>query len=89
MATTRLDMRLDLEIKERAEKASALLGMRSLTEYVVHLMDKDATRVIAEHESVTVSDDVFDRFMHACENAKQPNAALREALDFTRKQGVK
>ncbi|MGA1207929.1 MAG: DUF1778 domain-containing protein [Litorivicinaceae bacterium] len=89
MATTRLDMRLDLEIKERAEKASALLGMRSLTEYVVHLMDKDATRVIAEHESVTVSDDVFDRFMRACEKAKQPNAALREALNFTRKQGVK
>lgn len=88
MATTRLGMRLDLETKERAEKASALLGMRSLTEYVVHLMDKDATRVIAEHESVTISDDVFDRFRHACEKAKQPNAALREALDFTRKQGV-
>lgn len=42
MATARFDMRLDQKIKEKAEKASALLGMRSLTEYVVHLMDEDA-----------------------------------------------
>jgi uncharacterized protein (DUF1778 family) len=52
-------------------------------------MDEDASRVIAQHESITISDDVFDRFMHACENAKQPNKALREALTFTRKQGIK
>lgn len=89
MTTARLDMRLDLEIKEKAEKASALLGMRSLTEYVVHLMEEDASKVIAQHESMTVSDDVFDRFMHACENAKQPNKTLREALTFTREQGIK
>jgi len=89
MATARLDMKLDLEIKQKAEKASALLGMRSLTEYVVHLMDEDASRVIAQHESITVSDDVFDRFMHACEKAEQPNKALREALIFTRKQVIK
>lgn len=89
MATARLDLKLDLEIKQKAEKASALLGMRSLTEYVVHLMNEDASKVIAQHESITVSDDVFDRFMHACENAKQPNKALREAQTFTRKQGIK
>lgn len=89
MATARLDMRLDLEIKEKAEKASALLGMRSLTEYVVHLMDENASKVIAQHESITVSNDVFDRFMHACDNAKQPNRALREALTFTQKQNFK
>jgi uncharacterized protein (DUF1778 family) len=89
MATARLDMKLDLEVKQKAEKASALLGMRSLTEYVVHLMEEDASKVIAQHESITVSDDVFDRFMHACETVKQPNKALRDALTFTRKQDIK
>ncbi|PLX97021.1 MAG: DUF1778 domain-containing protein [Desulfuromonas sp.] len=73
MATARLDMRLNQEIKEKAEKASALLGMRSLTEYVVRLMEEDADRVIARHESITVENDVFDRFVHACDNAKEPN----------------
>ncbi len=89
MATARLDMRLDEEIKMKAEKASALLGMKSLTEYVVRLMDNDATQVIAEHESITVDDNVFDRFMSACEKAQQPNDALREATAFTKDQGIK
>jgi uncharacterized protein (DUF1778 family) len=82
-------MRLDEEIKEKAEKASALLGLRSLTEYVVRLMEEDANKVIAEHESITVPDDVFDRFMDACENAKQPSQTLRDAVTFTHEQGIK
>lgn len=89
MATTRFDMRLDEEIKSKAEKASALLGMKSLSEYVVQLMDQDATKVIAEHESITVKDDVFDRFMSACEMVKQPNDALRDALAFSKEQDIK
>ena len=89
MATARLDMRLDEEIKAKAEKASALLGMKSLTEYVVRLMDNDATRVIAEHESITVDDNAFDRFMSACEKVQQPNDALRAATAFTKDQGIK
>ena len=84
MATTRFDMRLDEEIKAKAEKASALLGMKSLTEYVVRLMDQDATQVIAAHESITIKDDVFDRFIEACEKVQKPNAALIEAVAFTK-----
>jgi len=89
MATTRFDMRLDEEIKARAEKASALLGMKSLTEYVVRLMDQDAKQVIAEHESIIVKDDVFDRFMSACEKVQKPNKALRDALAFSKDHGIK
>lgn len=89
MATARLDIRLDEDIKAKAEKASALLGLKSLTEYVVRLMDEDATQVIAEHEKMVVKDDVFDEFMHACEQAKQPNQALLEAVEFTTKSGIK
>jgi len=89
MATARLDMRLDAEIKAKAEKASALLGMKSLTEYVVRLMDNDATQVVAEHESITVEDNAFDRFMSACEKVQQPNDALFEAMRFTKDQGIK
>ena len=89
MATARLDMRLDQEIKEKAEKASALLGLKSLTEYVVKLMDENASKVIAEHESISVTDDVFDRFVLACEQVQKPNQALRDAVAFTREQGIK
>ncbi len=86
MATARLDMRLDKAIKTKAEKAIALLGLKSLTEYVVKLMDENATQVIAQHESITIENDVFDRFMEACDNAKKPNKALLEAASFARQE---
>ncbi len=88
MATSRIDMRIDDTLKAAAEKAAALKGMKSLTEYVVRLIEKDAERVIKEHESITVKDDVFDRFISACEAAESPNRKLREALAFTKKQGI-
>lgn len=89
MASARIDMRLDEEIKAKAEKASELLGMKSLTEYLVKLMDDDATKVIAKHESITVADDIFDRFMDACKKARKPNKALCDAVAYSKKQGIK
>ena len=89
MATTRLDMRLNEKIKKKAEKASALLGLKSLTEYIVRLIDDDATQVIAQHESITIENDIFDRFMSACEEVRTPNKNLLEAAAYTKKQGIK
>ena len=89
MPTARLDVRLNKEIKAKAEKASALLGLKSITDYVVRLIDNNATQVIAQHESITVENDIFDRFMSACEEARNPNKALLNAAAYTKKQGIK
>lgn len=89
MATSRIDMRIDETIKAAAEKAAALEGMKSLTEYVVRLIEKDSQRVIKEHEAITLEDDVFDRFIQACEAAKAPNQKLREARDLTRQKNIR
>jgi uncharacterized protein (DUF1778 family) len=89
MATARFDMRLDEKIKAKAEKATALLGLKSLSEYIVKLIDDDATRVITKYEGITLENDIFDRFVIACEEAKKPNIALQEAAAFTREQGIK
>ncbi len=88
MATSRIDMRVDESVKAAAEKAAALQGMKSLTEYIVRLIEKDAQRVIKEHESTMVKNDVFDRFINACEAADAPNRKLREALEYTEEQGI-
>ena len=57
MATTRLDLRLDEEIKAKAEKASALLGLKSLTEYVVRLMEENADKAIQYGQRTSVKID--------------------------------
>lgn len=82
-------MRLSQEVKSKAEKATALLGLKSLSEYVVRLMDEDATRVIKQHESMVVDDSCFDQFMQACEKAQPPNAALKEAAKLTKELKIK
>lgn len=89
MTITRLDVRLDTEVKAKAEKASTLLGLKSLSEYVVKLMDENATQVIAQYESVTLEDDIFDQFTQACEKARKPNKALRDAAAFTEASRIK
>lgn len=52
-------------------------------------MDDNASRVIAKHSNITVENDVFDRFVHACEEARKPNRALLDVLAFTRVQDIK
>ena len=89
MATARLDMRLSPEIKAKAEKASALLGLRSLTEYIVKLIDDNSTKIIQQYESMTIENDVFDNFIQACEKIEKPNINLVNAAAYTKKQGIK
>lgn len=89
MATARLDMRLNKEIKAKAEKASALLGLKSLTDYVVNLIDEDSTKVIKQYKSMTVENDIFDTFMSTCEEIQSPEKSLIDAVAFTREQGIK
>jgi len=89
MVTARLDMRLRPEIKAKAEKASALLGMRSLTEYLVKLIDENSTKIIQQYESMTIENDIFDNFIQACEKIEEPNLNLLNAAAYTKKQGIK
>lgn len=87
MSTTRLDMRIEESLKASAEKAAALKGMKSLTEYVVRLIEQDSQKVIKEHESVVLKDDVFDRFIAACNASDEPDDKLRKAVEDARSKG--
>lgn len=87
MAKTRIDIRIDDTVKSRAEKASAPLGLNSLTEYIVRTMDERSWEVLSEYEHITVSENVFDEFTRACEHADEPTEALRAAADYSRTRG--
>lgn len=87
MAKTRLDFRLDDSIKSKIEKASALLGAKNLTEYIVKILDEKSTEIIKNHSNIKVENDIFDFFVDACENAKKPNKDLKEAFKFAKDKG--
>lgn len=84
----RMDIRLPADIKAKLQKASALSGMSSLSEYVVRVAVSDADRVLAENASMVLEPDVFDRFMTACEKATPPNPALKRAAKLARERGI-
>ncbi len=83
MASEHIEVRVDEKIKVRAEKASVLLGFKNLNEYVISLIDEDATQVIKEHEIVQIQDSFFDEFIAACDKVPAPHQALRDAVKFT------
>ena len=89
MTTARIDMRIDESLKAAAEKAAALEGMKSLTEYIVQLIEKDARRVIKEHGAIVLQEDVFDRFIRACDAADAPNQKLRDARALAKRKGIR
>jgi uncharacterized protein (DUF1778 family) len=88
MATSRLDIRLNEQIKLKAERAVSLLGLKSLTEYVVKLIDEDSTQVISKYQNLTLKDNLFDNFTKACDEIKEPNKQLKDALNFTKGKGL-
>ena len=87
MATARIDIRLDENIKRDAEKAAAFSNSKNLTEYIVKLIERESKEVIKRNEVTTLEDDVFDRFMKASENPPEPNQKLKDLVKFAESKG--
>jgi len=69
-ASARLDMRLQPSLKQDAERAAALIGSRSLTEFVVQATREKTNTILQEKERIILSGRAFDNFITACEDSK-------------------
>lgn len=83
----RYEMRIDSDRRALWERAKVLSGFGTLKDYLTHLADLDAEKVIEKHEKMTLTNDVFDMFIVACESASKPNDALLAASKITKEQG--
>ena len=88
-STARIEMRVSPDIKLEAERAAALLGMKSLTEFITQAIHEKAQAVIQSQERLTLSNDVFDKFFAACEADVEPSEKLRALAEKVDKQGFK
>ncbi len=89
MTIARLEMRIDVEIKALAEKAAAIQGSKSLTDYITQLIVKDAADVVERYESITLKNSVFDNFVAACEKTHRPNKKLKAAAKLHKDMGLR
>jgi len=84
----RLDMRIDLETKQMAERASAALGCSSLTEYITRLIRDNSPSIIQQQTEITLSNQQFDQFISLCEDETiKPSASLLQAAWQLDKEG--
>ncbi|MCC5932066.1 MAG: DUF1778 domain-containing protein [Cyclobacteriaceae bacterium] len=77
----RFDTRLPKEQKQLFEKAALLGGYRSLTDFVILTVQEKAVEIINEKEQLIASEEDARIFFDAITNPRQPNKALKDALD--------
>ena len=82
---TRLEARLSAEEKDFFERAAALGGFRSLTEFVIRSAKKRAEEIISRHEQIIASQKDSELFFEAIMNPEAPNEKLVAAANKFKK----
>jgi uncharacterized protein (DUF1778 family) len=86
--TERLDMRVDTDTKQLAERASAAAGYSSLTDFVTHLIRENAPEILKQQTTIELSNQHFDQFMTACmDDTTAPNPRILEAAKRLDQEG--
>lgn len=75
----RLDIRISKEQKELIKYASDLIGFKSLSEFIIFCVSKEANEIIVQHNQVLKSIEDKKVFLAAILNPPAPNAELKKA----------
>ena len=76
----RIEMRVDPETKQLAERASAALGCASMTEFITTLIRENAPRILQQQSDIAVTNAQFDHFMAICNDTeRKPSRRILEA----------
>ena len=82
---TRIEARLTVNEKEFFERAAALGGFRSLTEFVLRSAKKQAEEIVNRHEMVVASKRDSELFFDAVLHPEKPNEKLIAAANRFKK----
>lgn len=77
---SRFDTRLSKEQKEFFEYAASLGGFRTLTEFVIFSLQKEAENIVEKHNQILASKRDQEVFFNAMLNPPEPNEKLKKAL---------
>ena len=85
----RIEMRVDLETKQMAERASAALGCSSLTEYITRLIRENSPKIIQQQTDIKLSNQQFEHFIELCEDTSlKPSKRLLAAAKRLDDEGL-
>ncbi len=77
--SARINLRTSPEAKALIERAAALMGT-TVSGFMMQNAYEAAQRLLAQHETITLSDRDRDAFLAALENPPEPTEALRRLM---------
>lgn len=89
LATTRLNLRIDPQLRCDIERATSMVGTRSVNEFVAQALREKTRAVLQMHNRILLDNQVFDEFFAACEQEKVPSQGLHDAARLTDKLGIR
>lgn len=78
-APARINLRTSPEAKALIERAAALMGT-TVSGFMLQNAFEAARRIVADADTLLLSQQAFDAFVAACETPAEPNDALRALL---------
>lgn len=77
--SARINLRTSPEAKALIERAAALMGT-TVSGFMLQNAYEAARRIVADHDTLLLSQQAFDAFVASCENPPEPNDALKQLL---------
>ncbi|MBE0474643.1 DUF1778 domain-containing protein [Rhodoferax sp.] len=81
--SARINLRTSPEAKALIERAAALMGA-TVSSYISQTMYETSQRVVADQDTLMLSQADFEVFISTCENPPEPTEALIELMRLSR-----
>ncbi|MEW6037799.1 MAG: DUF1778 domain-containing protein [Pseudomonadota bacterium] len=77
--SARISLRTSPEAKALIERAAAMMGT-TVSGFMLQNAYEAARRIVADNDTLLLSQQAFEAFVTACENPEEPNEALRALM---------
>ena len=75
-----VEIQMDADTRQLAERAAAVLGGISLAEFITNLIRENAPEILRHETAIRLSNTQFDNFIAICNDTeRQPDARTLEA----------
>lgn len=81
-----IEIHLDAETKQLAERTAATLGYATLTEFFIYLIQNHAPQILHEHTHIQLSHTQFKQFIEACRTQNTVPDRLKQAAQLIDKE---
>jgi len=80
-----IEIHLDAETKQLAERTAATLGYSTLTDFF-YLIQNHAPQVLQEHSHIQLSHAQFEQFVEVCQTQNKVPTRLKQAAQLLDKE---